>query len=122
MRSHIQIVAWLHIVYGAFGVLLALMVGGLIGGIGLFMPDAVSGGIMAAVATFVAGFIALLSVPSLVAGWGLLARKSWARILVIILSVLNLFNVPVGTIVGAYSLWVMMQNETKVLLEGRQYY
>ena len=42
------------------------------------------------------------------AGWGLLQRQSWARLLTIVLSFLALFNVPFGTALGIYSLWVLL--------------
>jgi hypothetical protein len=59
----------------------------------------------------------LLSVPEIVAGVGLLQGSNWARFLALFLSVLNLFAVPLGTAVGVYSLWVLLQNETEALFE-----
>src|SRR5438105_19088 len=35
-----------------------------------------------------------------VAGWGLLHRESWARILTLVLGFVSLFNIPFGTAVG----------------------
>jgi hypothetical protein len=43
-------------------------------------------------------------------GWGLLARKGFARVLTIILSVLALPGIPVGTALGIYGLWAMLQS------------
>jgi hypothetical protein len=42
------------------------------------------------------------------AGWGLLQRESWARMLTIVLAFLALFNIPFGTALGIYSLWVLL--------------
>src|SRR5215467_10587077 len=41
------------------------------------------------------------------AGWGLLQRQHWARMLTLVLAFLALFNIPFGTAVGVYSLWVL---------------
>jgi len=41
------------------------------------------------------------------AGYGLLQRESWARLLTLVLSFLALFNFPLGTALGIYSLWVL---------------
>lgn len=49
----------------------------------------------------------VLAIP----GLGLLARKGWVRILAIVVAVLNLANVPIGTVVGLYVLWVLLQEE-----------
>jgi hypothetical protein len=47
------------------------------------------------------------------AGWGLLRREPWARMLTIVLSFLALFNVPFGTALGIYSLWVLLSAESE---------
>ncbi len=54
--------------------------------------------------------MALLALPGLLAGIGLLRRRNWGRIVAIIVSFLNLLNVPIGTAIGAYSLWVLFQD------------
>jgi len=56
-----------------------------------------------------------ISAPSLIAGVGLLYFKPWARALTIILSVIHLFSVPIGTALGVYGLWVLLQRETEPL-------
>lgn len=119
MRQHIDTVAWIHLATGAFGVLMALAVGGVIGGLGLFSGDAASAGIFALIAAFVVVLFGLLSVPALVGGWGLLRRKPWARMLVLIVSFLTLPGFPIGTLIGAYSIWVLMSDESRQILSGR---
>jgi hypothetical protein len=42
------------------------------------------------------------------AGWGLLQRESWARMLTLVLAFLALFNIPFGTALGIYTLWVLL--------------
>ena len=122
MRQHIDTVAWIHIATGAMGVLAALAVGGVIGGLGLFSGDAASAGIIALIGAFVAVLFALLSVPALVGGWGLLRRKSWARMLVLIVSFLSLPGFPIGTLIGGYSIWVLMSDESRQILSGGNSY
>jgi hypothetical protein len=47
------------------------------------------------------------------AGWGLLRREPWARMLTIILSFLALFHIPLGTALGVYSLWVLLPAQSE---------
>jgi len=54
----------------------------------------------------------------IIGGIGLFAYRSWARILVMIVSALNCLNIPVGTAKGVYSIWVLMQPETIELFDG----
>ena len=62
------------------------------------------------------GFMATLS---LVGGIALLSYKSWARILVMIVSVMGCFFIPIGTLVGVYSIWTLMQDDTIKLFKSQ---
>jgi len=42
--------------------------------------------------------------------------KSWARIVAIIVGCLNLLHVPFGTALGVYTLWVLLNDESRDLL------
>ena len=116
MRQHIDTVAWLHIATGALGLLSAFGVGAIVGGVGLFSGDAQTAGILGLVAAFVMVLLGLLSVPALVGGWGLLKRRPWARLMVLIVSFLSLPGFPVGTLIGGYSIWVLMSDESRQIL------
>ena len=48
-----------------------------------------------------------------VAGWGLLRHEPWARMLTIVLSFLALLNIPFGTALGIYSLWVLLPSQSE---------
>src|SRR5579863_3667150 len=48
------------------------------------------------------------------AGWGLMQREPWARVLALVLAFFVLFiNIPVGTAVRAYTMWVLMPSESE---------
>ena len=122
MQQHVKILGVVHIVLGGVGVLMGVVVfvffllGALAWVSAAHDPDA-------AIAVPVLGFIgavlffliAVLAVPGIIAGIGLLKYRSWARILTIVLSALQLFSVPLGTAVGIYGLWVMLNSETEQL-------
>ena len=121
MRDHVKILAVVNLVFGCLGVLAALAIAGIFAFSGTMVgvaaqqdPDAVMAvGILGAVGTGLFILILVLSVPGIVAGWGLLNFKPWARILGIVLSALNLINFPIGTAVGGYGLWVLLNQETE---------
>jgi hypothetical protein len=48
-----------------------------------------------------------------IAGWGLMQREPWARILALVLGFISLFNVPFGTAVGVYTLWVLLPAQSQ---------
>ena len=55
--------------------------------------------------------IAIGSVPALVAGYGLLRNRSWARVWSLVAGVLSLPNLPFGTGVGVYAIWFFVQDD-----------
>jgi zinc-ribbon domain len=62
-------------------------------------------------------FIILKGAVGFLAGWGLLQREPWARIVTIVLSFIALFNIPFGTALGIYSLWVLLPAQSEAEYE-----
>jgi len=58
--------------------------------------------------SFVGILVVIKAAAGFLAGWGLLQRESWARMLTIVLAFLALFNIPFGTALGIYTLWVLL--------------
>lgn len=123
MRDHVKVVGILNIVLGCFGVLFGIGILVLFGGLATmagFQADQDAQAavpILAAIGTGVAVFLFVLSVPSIIGGWGMIKFRPWARILMIIISVLNLLHFPIGTAVGIYGLIILFNEETKRLFE-----
>ncbi|HEY6763880.1 MAG TPA: zinc ribbon domain-containing protein [Candidatus Sulfotelmatobacter sp.] len=66
--------------------------------------------LLSAVSIFVLGGSAL----GFFAGWGLMNRDAWARPLTLVLAFFVLFiNIPLGTAVGVYTLWVLLPRESQ---------
>lgn len=111
MEKHINVIAALRIGFSILG----LLVGGIIITMFYFIGDLVDDSeaelVLSIIAKVAIVLIIILSIPGLIAGIGLFKRKEWARILTLILSVLDLFNIPIGTAIGAYSIWALVQPE-----------
>ena len=60
----------------------------------------------------VAIFLLAKAAAGFAAGWGLLQRQSWARLLTLIVAFISLFNVPIGTALGIYTLWVLLPSQS----------
>lgn len=57
-------------------------------------------------------FFLASAILGILAGWGLLTYRPWARILAIILGIIALIHVPFGTALGIYTLWVLLPAES----------
>jgi fructose-specific phosphotransferase system IIC component len=114
MNTQVKIVGWLWIVNGMLSILMAIIGLAVINWPGI-VPSARDSLLAStgALCFFLPGIIAYI-----VAGYGLLKYKGWARILAIILAILNLILFPIGTALGIYTLVIMFNEETKSLFKG----
>lgn len=112
MDTHVKVVSWLYIVLGALGLVTALCIFGLFFGIGLITNDRVAMSVLTVIALFIAGILLTTSLPGIAAGFGLLRYQHWARILALVLAVLNLPLLPIGTLLGIYAIWVLLDDDS----------
>lgn len=127
MEKHVNVVGILWIVSGALGfiagviVMMVMLGAGMIVGVSAGLEGTeVPIGVLAIVGTLVGGGLIVFSIPSIIAGIGCLKFKEWARILTIVLSILNLLNIPIGTAIGIYSLWVLFNKDTLPLFQQQK--
>lgn len=125
MATHVKVLGVLYLALSALGLLLGLFlllaVGGAAGIVGATAPPedaAVAIPILGITGTALAALCLIVSAPGLIAGWGLLNYKSWARILAIVLAAVNLLNFPIGTAIGIYALWVLLSKDTERLFDA----
>jgi hypothetical protein len=124
MEQQVKAVAILNIIWGGMGVLGGLLLLLFFGGMarlnsGGHYPDAAAGIALGAVGVFAFIVITLVSVPTLIGGIGLLKYREWARILTIVMSALNLLQIPLGTALGVYGIWVLTKDETRALFKSK---
>lgn len=113
MDKHINIIAYLYFALGILTLIGAFFVALTIAGGGYLSDDQTAIAVTSTVGFVIGGLMTLSGIFSLVAGYGLLKRRSWARTLTIVLSVINLLNFPIGTALGGYALWAMLKDESK---------
>jgi hypothetical protein len=116
LEKHIQLLGIFWIAHGGLMFLGGLFVFGLLFGLS-FLPELEPDGesILRVVAFAAAGVMWLFSLPKVIAGFGLLRRAPWARILTLVLAFLALFSVPIGTALGAYSLVILLREDVTQL-------
>src|SRR2546422_522988 len=103
MKTHVQIVAALHIALGVLSLLGAIaifVVLGMASGVVVSQGQKEAAGIVGILAIVLGGFLAVLSLPGIIGGWALFAGRSWGRPVVLVLGVLHLINIPFGTALG----------------------
>ncbi|HTT63245.1 MAG TPA: zinc ribbon domain-containing protein [Bryobacteraceae bacterium] len=107
IAGHVRLLGIFWIALSAFHLIPGLVLLSFSGHGSWFLPPEVPGfvhGILGVVAWILLGS----SILGLAAGWGLLQREPWARTLAIVMACLSLINMPLGTALGIYTLWVLL--------------
>jgi len=107
--THLAVVGWLQIVNSLLGIFAGIIAATLILGVGVVIEDAVALRMMTVTAAAIGGLLFVLGIPGLVAGIGLLRRASWSRVMALVLSAFELVLFPIGTILAAYTVFVLSQ-------------
>jgi hypothetical protein len=125
MTTHVKVLGVAYIALSTLGILAALFMSlvvgtasGIVGASADAKDAAIAMPIIGLAGTMLVVFLLVLSLPGLIAGIGLLRFRPWARILGIVVAVVNLIHVPLGTIVGIYGLWVLFNRDTERLFSG----
>ena len=113
MKKHVTVVGAIHIGFGLLGLVAAVatffVFTFLLGVVGNEDVPVMLFKILRVSVPILIGFNATLG---LVGGIGLLSFQPWARFVVIVAAALGCLNIPIGTLKGVYSLWVLLQDDT----------
>jgi hypothetical protein len=118
MKKHVTVVGALHIGFGILGLIGAVVVFFALNFAKGFVTDEeVPAMILKFLSISLPLLIGTMSTLGLVGGIGLFYYLPWARYLVIVVAALGCLNIPIGTLKGVYSLWVLLQDDTVMLFE-----
>jgi hypothetical protein len=106
VQQHVKLVGILWIAYAVFHALGGCVL--LIISRTIFGPGSDHPAFLRPLLGAIAIFLLVKAAGSLAAAVGLLERQSWGRTLSLVMAVIALINVPLGTALGIYTLWVLL--------------
>lgn len=112
VEKHVKVLGILWLIVSLLGLLPALgvFVGG---GIAMhFVPFPFRAFLMP-IAGLIVTLVVVSAVAGLIAAWGLLNYRPWARVLALILGFISLLHFPFGTALGIYTIWVLLPAESE---------
>lgn len=118
LEIHVPVVGWLYVFCNALFLLTGAFLLVLLGGIGLFVDEPVATQILVLTGAALIVSFSLLALPGLIAGFGLVARKAWSRILAMVVGFIGLTAFPIGTILGLYAFYILLQDEAHAYFSG----
>ena len=125
-QDHNKIIGIMHLIWGGFNALLAvfivpfmLAIVGVISRDPHAPPEAKA--FFGIFGLFMAAFMILFTIPSLIAGYALLKRKSWAKVAGIIAAGLTAMSLPFGTALTVYTIWFLCGQQGNQLYKKDSY-
>lgn len=100
LQQHVMILGWLFVVGNIFYLAVGAFIFVLLTGVGATSGEPEALAVLSIVGTSVGMLLGVLAIPGLFAGYGLLAKKPWARVLAIVVGILGVVNAPLGTVIG----------------------
>ncbi len=118
VQSHLQLLGILWLAISAFntigGVVLYILANTLFAHLHeMGAPPEAPIGFLRPLLSVIAVFVLAKAAVGFMAGWGLMHREPWARVIALVLGFLSLFNIPFGTAVGVYTLWVLLPAQSQ---------
>jgi hypothetical protein len=118
VQGHVHLLGILWLAISAFntigGVILYILANTLLAHLHeMGAPPEAPTGFLRPLLSVVAILVLAKAACGFIAGWGLLKREPWARIIVLVLGFISLFNIPFGTVVGIYTLWVLLPAQSQ---------
>jgi hypothetical protein len=121
MKKHVTLVGSIHIGFGVLGLMAAVAVLIALSFARAFVGnDDVAQTVLRFLSVSIPILIGSLSTLGLIAGISLLVYRPWARYVIIIISILDCLNIPIGTAIGIYSIWVLIQDDTVKLFNNEE--
>jgi hypothetical protein len=123
MEEHVRFAAILRIAYSGLGLLIAAVVFLVFGGLAMLAAVAEPSSahesvpVLTAFGVCIAALVGILGLPGVIVGLGMLRFRPWARILGIVFAFFDLPAFPLGTALGIYSLWVLLNPQVAEMFE-----
>lgn len=117
LRVHVDVLGWLYIFWGLFGVLtggsLLLLGAGTAAALWTVVASTDDAGAAVWILSVCGGALVLGGVAMAFAGRSLLRGQPGARSAVMVLGAVNLVFVPFGSALGVYAIWVLLNDDAR---------
>ena len=125
MEKHISLVGILNIVYESLSLIGAFVLFAIAFGFRYFfefisrydhhgmneMPPELLD-IIPFILTAIGILLFVFSIIGIIGAIGVMKKKEWGRITILVISFFDLIHIPLGTVLGVYSIWVLLNDET----------
>ena len=117
-EEHNKTLGICHLAYGGISALMMFAMLFFFGAIMFAIPGGEAPiGLIWLILAFIMLWSFVLTLPSFIAGYGILKHKPWARTASIVAAVLETMSFPIGTAVAIYSFWFMFSDAGRAMYD-----
>jgi zinc-ribbon domain len=116
LEGHLRVLGILWMVVGGLTLVPALVLMFLSSVVHIVLPfsDALARDLGPLVMMIIGASLLFVGAGGLLVGWGLTHHQPWARVAAIVVGALALFHPPMGTLLGIYTLWVLLSQNASL--------
>ena len=118
MDKHVTLAGAFNLALGIMGILGVIIGSTMMATLVNYIEEPQAGAIVMLAVTLGFFYLAISSAAQIICAIGLLKKRSWSRVPMIIVSAVKLLDIPLGTALGIYTIWAMIQDETKTVLSA----
>ena len=118
MEKHITLAGAFNLALGIMGILGVITGSMMMATLANYIEEPEAAAIAVLAVSLGFSYLAISSVAQIICAIGLLKQRSWSRVPMIIVSAVKLLDIPLGTALGIYTIWVLIQDETKTILNA----
>jgi len=108
-KTHQKILGAIFIAYGVINLLGGITLLATLNIVNLFVDEPEVIQVVAVFSRLLGGILVATSIPAIVAGVGSLQEKEWSRNLGLVVGIIYLLFIPIGTVIGIYTIWLNSQ-------------
>ncbi|MBR9999364.1 MAG: hypothetical protein KFF73_10355 [Cyclobacteriaceae bacterium] len=108
-KTHLKILGAIFIAFGVINLMAGITFLAAVNIVNIFIDEAE---VIQAVSIFsrlIGGILVVSSVPGIIAGIGYIQERNWSKNLGLVMGIIYLLFIPVGTIIGIYTIWLSSQ-------------
>ncbi len=112
-RTHQKILGAIFIAYCSINLIGGLMLLAAMNIAGIFVNEVDVLQVISVFSRLIGGILLVSSIPGIIAGIGYVQEKDWAKNLGLIIGIVYLLFIPIGTVIGIYTIWLSSQQVIK---------
>lgn len=112
-KTHQKILGAIFISYGVINLIGGITLLATLNIVNIFVDEPEVVQIVAIFSRLIGGILVATSIPAIIAGIGSLQEKNWSRNLGLVTGIIYLLFIPIGTVIGIYSIWLSSQTVIK---------